>query len=84
MNKEFPDKPLNEDITTCIAQLAQRASELGEENTAVVLFTLAGHRTIRADYAMAIVASEQALILSSVITTLNGAPKPPTDIPPTT
>ena len=67
---------LNHDLTTCISQLALRAEELGEPNTAIVLHALAGHRVVCADMAMALTAREQALLLKTVVEALN-KPKNP-------
>jgi len=67
---------LDQDLTTCISQLATRAEELGENNTAIVLHTLAGHRVVCADLALALVAREQALLLKAVVEALN-KPKDP-------
>lgn len=63
----FSETPLNADITTCISQLAERAEELGEVSTAVVLFSLAGHRVVKADRVLAIVAAAQAQALKDHI-----------------
>lgn len=65
-----PIKPLRDkDITTCITQLAARARELGEDDTFIVLATLAGHRVVGADHAMAISAGTQAAFLVKLMLT---------------
>lgn len=66
-----PTKALNQDITNCLNQLALRAEELGEKNTAVVLHTLVAHRIMLVDSAMAVVAGKQAILLNDVIIALN-------------
>jgi len=66
-NPTLPQEPLNKDITECIRQLAERAEELGEKNTAIVLFTLAGHRVIRADAALAYTAAQQARLMKDAL-----------------
>lgn len=66
---------LDKDLTTCIVQLAKRAEELNEPNTAIVLFTLAGQRSILADAALALVAREQAIILQASISAALNKPK---------
>ena len=62
--------PLDTDLTRCLSQLGDRAEELGEKNTAVVLKSLVAHRLMVVDYVMAVVASEQAATLMALITSL--------------
>jgi len=58
---------MNNSMTNCISELAQRARETGEEHTAVVLFALAAHRAVGQDRVMAIVAEKQSEFLKKII-----------------
>ncbi len=67
MNEELPPQPLNASLTQCISDLAARAEEIGENNTAIVLFALAGHRALRADAVMAVTAQAQAKYMAEIL-----------------
>jgi hypothetical protein len=61
------DKSLNSDITSCLQQLAERAEEIGERNTAIVLLALCSHRLVTADLAMALTAQDQFSLLQLIL-----------------
>lgn len=70
-SREMSNTPLtplrDEQLTTCITQLAERALELQEPQTAVVLFALAGHRIVGVDYVMALTANAHSIALREKI-----------------
>ena len=51
---------MDHNITECIRQLAERAEELGETNTAIVLYTLSGQLILNCDFVLATAAKEQS------------------------
>ena len=54
-------------LTDCITQLAERALELGEPNTAGILFSLVAHRLLSSDKTLAAVVAVQTENLRAII-----------------
>jgi hypothetical protein len=67
MEKKIPPHNRDLGISECISQLVDRAMELGEEDTALVLNVLLAHRIVGADGLFAVVSLECGNVLKTAI-----------------